>query len=1364
MADFNVSSEVCSGLNVSFKNNSTGSDTYQWNFNHPSSDPSFGSTIKDPSFSYTTSGKYNVRLVATRTADGCRDTIIKEVGAFENKMKADFSVLLTNCEQFQDSVSVSLTDLSVTNETGQDIVSREWTITQNGVVKKVSGVNPIINLALSGDITISLKVTATNGCSATLNKDVKSDDLVPELDFKAEQKGCPRKDTIDLVLINLSGQKNPFAQIQDTKWIIGNKTLTGDSVLISIPYTASGISIKLENSFKGNCIKSLVKNLPLTAPALAAFNVKSEECSGMNVAFENLSTGALSFEWNFNYPDTSFEFRTNLISPSFTYPKDGIYQVQLKAIRADGCFDTIIKNVPAFENKLNPQFNILLNGCDPDTDKLSVTLSDNSIFEQPGHSINKWDWSANQNGKVSKYTGKMVDILLSYKGNVEITLEVASTNNCIAKKTISYKIEDIIPRADFELSLVSCPTGDFAEIKLKNLAALLSPLAKVDSSLWLVNSQKYSGDSIVVSLPKNTTTFDVVLETYFNKECNITINKSLSLQNILPKAAYQFKGEECPTDDLVSISLAFVDSLSRNIPLGSIQWKVSFGGSVQSLSGTPAQLNVPKDSIIKLNFTAAFTNGCIDSVQTSFLPGPYASVKFDSEPIVLCPGEKKYLIKNSNPSWTYTWSPLTGLDFTEPKNPKVSVNNNTKYFVTVSDGLCTVKDSIQVILLSSGVDLLIEANNTTCDGNVNLKAVGGVGPGNYTWSKSEDFSEIIGRGETISTSFTGRRQDFFVKFDGTTCSTKPAKMTITNETPQILKVPSFDLCPSDSAQIITFNEIPGHINNFVWKNDPHIIRGINTSRPTVLIGPAEKDSFILYFTVTNQFNCILNDSIKVRVRENPTMNFDIQLKECGKYEVCFKLERTNYAGFVEWDFGDINTNNDRSLENSPCYTYKNSGTYNVRLINLVSTCPFIPITKSLTVNPQVILVPTRDTIICKGAELTLNAVSNLQNVKYEWFDTDGKLLFTGQKFTSKYNVTSKVVLKASDVFNCTDTDTINVNVFEFKFDIAAKDSLCVNEPAQIMLNIQNPTQYAITWSPVDKIVTGGNTTSPTITVSDSVIYKVVLRHIATGCIDSANFKPKVTKPFAFTVTAPNLLCIDVPTEATLNIANPGDYTYDWSPKDCIASGENTTNPKIKISKDKTLTVKVTNKISGCSQSMNVNVKAADKVDVTIDAIPDFTIFEGDTLDIFVANPVNTSKYLWSTGSTNTTVKVFPILTTTYTVTVTDRNGCTAEDQAIVTVKNAKCDETDVYLPNAFSPNNDGNNDIFRLRSNFIDEMELIIYNRWGQEVFRTKDDQEGWDGTYKGDELPPDSYAYFLRVICVNQGVYTKRGNVNLLR
>ena len=94
----------------------------------------------------------------------------------------------------------------------------------------------------------------------------------------------------------------------------------------------------------------------------------------------------------------------------------------------------------------------------------------------------------------------------------------------------------------------------------------------------------------------------------------------------------------------------------------------------------------------------------------------------------------------------------------------------------------------------------------------------------------------------------------------------------------------------------------------------------------------------------------------------------------------------------------------------------------------------------------------------------------------------------------------------------------------------------------------------------------------------------------------------------------------------------------------------------------------------------------------------------------------------------------------------------------------QCDETDVYIPNAFSPNGDGVNDILYVRSNYIDEFTMIIYNRWGQEVFKTSSLGQGWDGKFNNQDLSPDAYAYYILVKCTDGEEYTKRGNISLLR
>ena len=98
-------------------------------------------------------------------------------------------------------------------------------------------------------------------------------------------------------------------------------------------------------------------------------------------------------------------------------------------------------------------------------------------------------------------------------------------------------------------------------------------------------------------------------------------------------------------------------------------------------------------------------------------------------------------------------------------------------------------------------------------------------------------------------------------------------------------------------------------------------------------------------------------------------------------------------------------------------------------------------------------------------------------------------------------------------------------------------------------------------------------------------------------------------------------------------------------------------------------------------------------------------------------------------------------------------GCTIE-----------CWEPFIFVPSAFSPNGDGQNDLYRVRSEVIETMRMVIYNRWGQEVYVLDDIAETWDGSYRGRPLPPDVYGYFLTAICYDGQVFTKKGNISLLR
>ena len=117
----------------------------------------------------------------------------------------------------------------------------------------------------------------------------------------------------------------------------------------------------------------------------------------------------------------------------------------------------------------------------------------------------------------------------------------------------------------------------------------------------------------------------------------------------------------------------------------------------------------------------------------------------------------------------------------------------------------------------------------------------------------------------------------------------------------------------------------------------------------------------------------------------------------------------------------------------------------------------------------------------------------------------------------------------------------------------------------------------------------------------------------------------------------------------------------------------------------------------------------------------------------------------------------------YNVTATDTYGC--QKKFTTTVVEQNCSDCEASVPNAFTPNADGLNDLFKAKlSCDFSEFDLQIFNRWGEKIFESHNSNAGWDGTYLGNKMLPDVYVYFIHYKTASHATKTTRGTVTLIR
>jgi len=519
-------------------------------------------------------------------------------------------------------------------------------------------------------------------------------------------------------------------------------------------------------------------------------------------------------------------------------------------------------------------------------------------------------------------------------------------------------------------------------------------------------------------------------------------------------------------------------------------------------------------------------------------------------------------------------------------------------------------------------------------------------------------------------------------------------------------------------------------------------------------------AYIFYGTCS--LKVATGDTIKVD-RVKAGFKFTTQ-QLCGSTIITFTDTSNAYFGIRQWqwNFGDA-TN---SIIQSPVKIYTQSGLYQVRLriIGISGCIDTITVPITITVHNNPVSTITSDTVACIGQPMQLNALVQSQDAitAYDW-NFGNNTTGSGLQATATYNAPGTFIIRliSRTVFGCADTTYKTIRVYAVPIVNAGNDvRICRGQ--SIQLNATGATTWQ--WAPLQNL-SCSTCSNPVANPSFTTVYTATGINSA-ACRTTDSITVEVVQPLHITVSPHDSICIG---ESSQLFAG-GASRYTWNP----SIGLDFTNIPNPIS---TPLVTTMYQVVGFDAyncfSDTGYVRVAVGKYPTVDLGTGGTVIAGTTVNlnaVITNGPIK--KYTWTPSRdlscTNCGNPVATINTNIlYKLEVETFYGCTASDTISFKVN---CDPSQVFVPNAFSPDNDGINDILMVRAKGIAQVKYFrIFNRWGQMVFErsnisANDPTQGWDGSVNSKPATPDVYVYTAEVVCTAGGTFVYKGNVTLVK
>ena len=1392
---------VCFGTPVTFTSTTSsgvaGPMTYSWNFGDGTS-----STVAGPSHTFPAPGYYNITLSATNS-QGCVSSLTKT---------AYIHVLPPPVAHFTASTtyicnppgSVTFTNTS----TGTAPYTCSWSFGDGGTG---TGTSPTHTYTADGSYNVTLVVTDANGCkdSLTLPAYIYVGSVTAA--FTGPSTACVNS-TVTFT--------NTSSTHTSSNWSFGDggtSTLNDGTHTYTTPGTYT-ITLVVSD---GPCTNIITHTITILPGAVASFSVSPTCPAPAAATFTGTVPGGSTVVWHYGDGGTG-----SGTTSTHTYGACGTYTVSMIVTNSSGCIDTINQVYTNYNLQMSIDHDSIQSGCVPLTARLSVQIwSDCPSFAPYPFAITSYTWNYGDGSPL--FSGGITTYhTYTAVGTYNTSIYITTANGCVDTAHLLVLV-GTPPVANF----IAIPThmcygmpDSFSNLST-GATNYLWFFGDGGSSTFTNPIYTYTdpGTFTVTLIAYNNGCPDTMIKTEY-----ITIDspKAIIRDNYLciPDNAVIFADSSLGDNTHLWIfgdgTTSLADTVTHTFPtLGTYTVSLATYNTASGCRDTDrVVVNLARPV---LTFTASDTTICRDqwvSITPTVTGGPGVAgyywfrdgiMRDDTSAVyvdtfhvtglytIMLIIQDEHLCFDTliKPNYIHVAKPVAAFTETPPSGcVRLAVNftDNTTDLVGVpltsfawtygdgasaTAGVVTVVHTYTVAGTFAVTEIVTDGYGCkdTAYGTVNAykpvaafnavptyPCVGTTVAFNNTSTGAATAYWLFGDGGTSAVmspthiyTASGTYTVKLIVTDTHGCSDTANYVNYINVTQPVAafsESDSFSICPPLS-ELFT-NLSTGAVGYYWTFGDGNSSTNVSPGNLYITSG-----SFTVTLVASNIYGC--KDTVTKRVVVYGYAGGFSYTPDtgCAPLTVYFSSTITNVP-FIIWDFGDGTTSSNTSTEDT-VHTYTLPGGYVPKLILSDNTgCQNSSLGPD-TIKVDAVTTGFKTANACQGDSVKfIDSSGSYWSMVNKVFWSFGTDTTSATSPTYYYGAagTYSVTLTATDAWGCSSTVTENVIIYPPPTITASADTtICVGDKATL-------TGYggvSYVWSPPATLsCTACNPTQAATTV---VTTYTVVGTDAHGCVNTDSVTVFLKTQTVSVGRGDTAVCYGTKVQ----IWDSGATKFTWMPPTGLSS---TTVSDPIADPNVTTTYTVTAQLGSCAPDVNYVTIIVYPLP-TVNAGDDQTLLAGSTAQLkATGNDINT--YSWSPDETLSCSTCYnPVasmsVTTTYVVDVASIHDCRNSDSVTI---HLYCSSGQVFIPNSFTPNGDGQNDLFYPRGTGISNIKSFrIYNRWGELMFeRTNiamnDETNAWDGTFGGATPRPDVYVYVVDAICETGEPIFIKGDVTIIR